>query len=173
MCVLEGALQRAHLPRAARAFSDETQRSIFLLAIASQVAQSIEHAKLYEEACQRRVQELEALARILEAVSGIALPGGVARGDREDDDADAPRPRGRRSCWRTARSAWPEGRADAHAIRQPLRWRGRSIGELVADRASPFTQYDRELLACSIAQQAAVALEHLGRARGDARRARP
>jgi two-component sensor histidine kinase len=58
--------------------------------------------------------------------------------------------------------AWPEGRADAHAIRQPLRWRGREIGELVADRASPFTQHDRELLA-SIAQQAAVALEH-GRA---------
>src|SRR6266478_9411932 len=58
--------------------------------------------------------------------------------------------------------AWPEGRADAHAIRQPLRWRGREIGELVADRASPFTQHDHELLA-SIAQQAAVALEH-GRA---------
>ena len=58
--------------------------------------------------------------------------------------------------------AWPEGHADVHAIRQPLRWRGRQIGELVADRPHPFTQYDRELLA-SIAQQAAVALEH-GRA---------
>src|SRR6202035_6162579 len=45
---------------------------------------------------------------------------------------------------------------------QPLRWRGRQIGELVADRASPFTENDRELLT-SIAQQAAVALEH-GRA---------
>src|SRR6478609_8375631 len=39
-----------------------------LLAIAAQVAQSIEHAKLYEEA-QRRVRELEALSRISEAVS--------------------------------------------------------------------------------------------------------
>ena len=39
-----------------------------LVAIASQVAQSIEHANLYESA-QRRVQELEALARISEAVS--------------------------------------------------------------------------------------------------------
>ena len=39
-----------------------------LLAIAAQVAQSIEHAKLYEEA-QRRVHELEALARISKAVS--------------------------------------------------------------------------------------------------------
>jgi hypothetical protein len=58
--------------------------------------------------------------------------------------------------------AWPEGTANTHAIRQPLRWRGRQIGELVADRATPFTDQDRELLA-SIAQQAAVALEH-GRA---------
>ena len=49
-----------------------------------------------------------------------------------------------------------------HAIRQPLRWRGRQIGELVADRATPFDQNDRELLT-SIAGQAAVALEH-GRA---------
>jgi two-component sensor histidine kinase len=58
--------------------------------------------------------------------------------------------------------AWPEGHADAHAIRQPLRWRGRTIGELVADRATPFTDAERELLA-SIATHAAVALEH-GRA---------
>jgi len=49
-----------------------------------------------------------------------------------------------------------------HAIRQPLRWRGRQIGELVADRDSAFTDADRELLA-SIATHAAVALEH-GRA---------
>src|SRR5271169_2664644 len=46
--------------------------------------------------------------------------------------------------------------------RQPLRWRGRQIGELVADRPTPFTPADGELLA-SIAQHAAVALEH-GRA---------
>jgi two-component sensor histidine kinase len=58
--------------------------------------------------------------------------------------------------------AWPEGKADKYAIRQPLRWRGRQIGELVADRATPFNEPDGELLA-SIAQQAAVALEH-GRA---------
>jgi two-component sensor histidine kinase len=52
--------------------------------------------------------------------------------------------------------------ASAHAIRQPLRWRGRQIGELVADRETPFSDADRELLA-SIATHAAVALEH-GRA---------
>ncbi len=60
------------------------------------------------------------------------------------------------------RIAWPEGVASTHAIRQPLRWRGRQIGELVADRETPFTEADRELLA-SIATHAAVALEH-GRA---------
>ena len=47
-------------------------------------------------------------------------------------------------------------------MRQPLRWRGRQIGELVADRETPFSEADRELLA-SIATHAAVALEH-GRA---------
>src|SRR5581483_1264161 len=61
---LEGALNVR--TRNARAFTaDEID---LLLAIAAQVAQSIEHAKLYAEA-QRRVHELEALARISEAVS--------------------------------------------------------------------------------------------------------
>ena len=61
---LEGALNvRTREPRAFG--EDEVE---LLLAIAAQVAQSIEHAKLYAEA-QRRVQELEALARISEAVS--------------------------------------------------------------------------------------------------------
>src|SRR6478752_5305382 len=58
---LEGALNvRTQRPRA---FVDEEVD--LLLAIAAQVAQSIEHAKLYAEA-QRRVHELEALARISE-----------------------------------------------------------------------------------------------------------
>ena len=61
---LEGALNvRTREPRA---FVDDEVE--LLLAIAAQVAQSIEHAKLYAEA-QRRVHELEALARISEAVS--------------------------------------------------------------------------------------------------------
>ena len=58
--------------------------------------------------------------------------------------------------------AWPEGRAAEHAIRIPLRWKGRQIGELVCDRDTPFTEQERALLA-SIANHAAVALEH-GRA---------
>src|SRR5436189_723660 len=131
-----------------------------LLAIAAQVAQSIEHAKLYAEA-QRRVHELEALARISEAVSeSLYLEESLEAIVKTTMDALSAT--GAALVLEDGKIAWPEGRADAHAIRQPLRWRGREIGELVADRASPFTQHDRELLA-SIAQQAAVALEH-GRA---------
>ena len=58
--------------------------------------------------------------------------------------------------------ARPEGRAGAFAVRIPLRWKGRKIGELVCDRDTDFTADERALLA-SIAHHAAVALEH-GRA---------
>src|SRR6187431_1767083 len=58
--------------------------------------------------------------------------------------------------------AWPEGRPGEYAVRTPLRWKRRQIGELVADRDTPFTDDDRQLLT-SIAHHAAVALEH-GRA---------
>ena len=153
---LEGALNvRTREPR------EFTEDEIdLLLAIAAQVAQSIEHAKLYEEA-QRRVHELEALARISEAVSeSLYLEESLEAIVKTTMDALSAT--GAALVLEDGAIAWPEGRADAHAIRQPLRWRGRQIGELVADRATPFTQHDRELLA-SIAQQAAVALEH-GRA---------
>ena len=60
------------------------------------------------------------------------------------------------------RIAWPEGRAGKHAVRTPLRWKRRVIGELVADRDAPFSDDDRALLE-AIAHHAAVALEH-GRA---------
>jgi two-component sensor histidine kinase len=60
------------------------------------------------------------------------------------------------------RIAWPEGRPGAHAVRTPLRWKRRQIGELVADRDTPFTDDERALLE-AIAHHAAVALEH-GRA---------
>jgi two-component system, sensor histidine kinase PdtaS len=153
---LEGALNvRTREPREFSA--DEID---LLLVIATQVAQSIEHAKLYEEA-QRRVHELEALARISEAVSeSLYLEESLEAIVKTTVDALSAT--GAALVLEDGAIAWPEGKADAHAIRQPLRWRGRQIGELVADRATPFTQADRELLG-SIAQQAAVALEH-GRA---------
>jgi two-component system, sensor histidine kinase PdtaS len=153
---LEGALNiRTREPRE---FSED--EIDLLLAIAAQVAQSIEHAKLYEEA-QRRVHELEALARISEAVSeSLYLEESLEAIVKTTMDALGAT--GAALVLEDGAIAWPEGKADVHAIRQPLRWRGRQIGELVADRATPFTAYDVELLG-SIAQQAAVALEH-GRA---------
>jgi two-component sensor histidine kinase len=131
-----------------------------LLAIAAQVAQSIEHAKLYAEA-QRRVHELEALARISEAVSNsLYLEESLEAIVKTTMDALSAT--GAALVLDDGRIAWPEGTSSEHALRQPLRWRGRQIGELVADRATAFTDADSELLA-SIATHAAVALEH-GRA---------
>jgi len=60
------------------------------------------------------------------------------------------------------RIAWPEGKPGAYAVRTPLRWKRREIGQLVADRDRPFTDEERALLE-AIAHHAAVALEH-GRA---------
>src|SRR5436190_4982515 len=153
---LEGALNvRTRMPRA---FSED--EIDLLLAIASQVAQSIEHAKLYAEA-QRRVHELEALARISEAVSeSLYLEESLEAIVKTT--MDALHATGAALVLDDGRIAWPEGVASTQAVPQPLRWRGRQIGELVADRATAFTDADRELLG-SIATHAAVALEH-GRA---------
>src|SRR5881409_723139 len=131
-----------------------------LVAIAAQVAQTIEHAKLYAEA-QRRVDELEALARISEAVSeSLYLEESLEAIVKTT--MDALHASGAALVLDDGQIAWPEGVASTHAVRQPLTWRGRQIGELVADRETAFTDADRELLA-SIATHAAVALEH-GRA---------
>jgi two-component system, sensor histidine kinase PdtaS len=131
-----------------------------LLAIAAQVAQTIEHAKLYSEA-QRRVGELEALARISEAVSeSLYLEESLEA--IVQTTVDAVGAAGAALVLEDGNIAWPEGRAAEHAIRIPLRWKGRQIGELVCDRDTPFTEQERALLS-SIANHAAVALEH-GRA---------
>ena len=144
--------------RAPREFSDAEIE--LLVAIAAQVAQTIEHAKLYAEA-QRRVGELEALARISEAVSeSLYLEESleeIVRATMEAVDAT-----GAALVLEDGNVARPEGRAGAFAVRTPLRWKGRQIGELVCDRDTEFTDAERALLA-SIAHHAAVALEH-GRA---------
>ena len=144
--------------RAPRAFSPAEVD--LLLAIAAQVAQTIEHAKLYREA-RRRVGELEALARISEAVSeSLYLEESLeaivkttmeavgrdrcragARG-REDRVA-----RGPFRCVRGAASAALEAEEDRRARLRPRH-------ALHRRRARP---------AGSIAHHAAVALEH-GRA---------
>jgi two-component sensor histidine kinase len=153
---LEGALNvRTREPREFTA--DEIG---LLLAIAAQVAQSIEHAKLYA-AAQRRVEELEALARISEAVSeSLYLEESLEAIVKTTMSAvDAT---GAALVLEDGKIAWPEGRAGAHAVRLPLRWRRREIGELVCDRDRPFTEDEIALLE-AIAHHAAVALEH-GRA---------
>ena len=153
---LEGALNvRTEEPRAF------TEAEVdLLMAIAGQVAQAIENAKLYEHA-QRRVHELESLAAISEAVSeSLYLEESleaIVKTTMEAVDAT-----GAALVLEDGTVAWPEGRAGAHAVRVPLRWRGREIGELVCDRDLPFSAEDRRLLE-SIAHHAAVALEH-GRA---------
>jgi two-component sensor histidine kinase/putative methionine-R-sulfoxide reductase with GAF domain len=131
-----------------------------LEAIADQVAQTIAHAQLYAQA-QRRVAELEALARISEAVSeSLYLEESLEAIVRTTMDAVSAT--GAALVLEDGRIAWPEGRAGAYAVRTPLRWRSRQIGELVADRDVPFSDDDRALLE-AIAHHAAVALEH-GRA---------
>src|SRR6476661_4088851 len=153
---LEGALNvRTREPR--EFTEDEIE---LLLAIAAQVAQSIEHAKLYSEA-QRRVHELEALARISEAVSeSLYLEESLEAIVKTT--MDALQATGAALVLEDGAIAWPEGKPGKHAVRTPLRWKRRVIGELVADRDTPFSDEDCALLE-AIAHHAAVALEH-GRA---------
>jgi two-component system, sensor histidine kinase PdtaS len=138
-----------------------TQDEIELLvAIADQVAQTIEHAQLYAQA-QRRVAELEALAKISEAVSeSLYLEESLEAIVKTTMEAVGAT--GAALVLEDGNIAWPEGRPGKYAVRLPLRWRRRQIGELVCDRDAPFTADERALLV-SIAHHAAVALEH-GRA---------
>jgi two-component system, sensor histidine kinase PdtaS len=153
---LEGALNvRTREPR------EHSEAEVDLLvAIASQVAQSIQHARLYADA-QRRVHELEALAKISEAVSeALYLEESLEAIVKTTIAAvDAT---GAALVLEDGEIAWPEGRAGAYNVRLPLRWKRRQIGELVCDRDTPFSDEDRALLE-AIAHHAAVALEH-GRA---------
>ena len=124
------------------------------------MAQTIEHAKLYADA-QARVAELEALARISEAVSeSLYLEESLEAIVKTTMEAVGAT--GAALVLEDGGIAWPEGRAGKHAVRLPLRWKRRQIGELVCDRDTPFTDQERALLV-SIAHHAAVALEH-GRA---------
>ena len=114
---LEGALNvRTREPREFSGAEIE-----LLLAIAAQVAQSIEHAKLYAHA-QRRVEELEALARISEAVSeSLYLEESLEAIVKTTMDAVSAT--GAALVLEDGKIAWPEGRAGKHAVRTPLRWK--------------------------------------------------
>src|SRR5881409_75579 len=131
-----------------------------MTAIADQVSQTIQHAQLYAHA-QSRVAELEALGKISEAVSeSLYLEESLEA--IVETTVEAVGATGAALVLEDGNIAWPEGRPGAHAVRLPLRWKRRQIGELVCDRDTPFSTDDRALLG-SIASHAAVALEH-GRA---------
>ena len=153
---LEGALNvRTKHPR------EFSQAEIDLLvAIAGQVAQSIQHARLYDEARQR-VRELEALAKISEAVSeSLYVEESLEAIVKTTMQAVAAT--GAAVVLEDGRIAWPEGRSGKYSVRVALRWRRREVGELVCDKDTPFSDEERALLG-SIAHHAAVAIEH-GRA---------
>ena len=162
---LEGALNvRTREPRE---FTDDEIE--LLLAIAAQVAQSIEHAKLYAEA-QRRVHELEALARISEAVSeSLYLEESLEAIVKTTMDALVGDRRGARARGRLDRLA---RRAARTRTRSASRCAGAAgqIGELVADRATPFTAARPR---AARLDRAAGGRRARARPRGDARRARP
>src|SRR4029450_2004969 len=150
------------LARISEAVSESLYLEESLEAIVRTTVEAVgsEHAKLYSEA-QQRVGELEALARISEAVSeSLYLEESLEAIVRTTVDAVGAT--GAALVLEDGKIAWPEGRAGLHAVRLPLRWKGRQIGELVCDRDTAFTDQERALLS-SIAHQAAVALEH-GRA---------
>ena len=149
---------RAQRPDARSRASSREDEIELLLAIAAQVAQSIEHAKLYAEA-QRRVDELEALARISEAVSeSLYLEESleaIVKTTMEARRRDRRRARARGRQHRVARGARRRARRAPAAA---LEAAGRSASSsATATRRSP--SEDRALLA-SIAHHAAVALEH-------------
>ena len=161
---LAGALNvRTREPREFR--PDEIE---LLQAIASQVAQSIVHAQLYAEA-QRRVAELEALARISEAVSeSLYLEESLEAIVKTT--MDAVHATGAALVLEDGRIAWPEGRAGSHAVRTPLRWKRREIGQLVADRDTPV---HRRGAGAARGDRPPRRRRARARARGDARRPRP
>ena len=144
-----------------------TQDEIELLvAIADQVAQTIQHAQLYAQA-QSRVAELEALAKISEAVSeSLYLEESLEAIVKTTMEAVGAT--GAALVLEDGNIAWPEGRPGAHNVRLPLRWKRRQIGELVCDRDTPFTDEERALLVNRTSRRGRTG----ARAGGDARRPR-
>src|SRR5258707_14819315 len=119
---LEGALNvRTREPRA---YSDAEIE--LLVSIADQVAQSIVHAQLYEQA-QRRLAELEALPKISEAVSeSLYLEESLEAIVKTTIDAVSAT--GAALVLEDGKIAWPEGRAGSYAVRTPLRWKLWQLG---------------------------------------------
>ncbi len=153
-----GRAQRAH---ARRRGSSRRARSTCCSRSPPRSRRSIEHAQLYAQA-QRRVGELEALAKISEAVSeSLYLEESLEAIVKTTMDAVGAT--GAALVLEDGKIAWPEGRAGAYAVRLPLRWKRRVIGELVCDRDTPFTDEDRALLGVDRAPRGGGARARPGR----------
>ena len=129
---------RSTSARASRASSRDDEIEL-LLAIAGQVAQSIEHAKLYDAgAAARRASSRRSRGSRRRSRSRSTSRSRSRRSSRRRWRRSArPAPR---SCSRTATSRGPR----AAPARTPCGCRcagsGRQIGELVCDRDTPFTR---------------------------------
>ena len=153
---LEGALNvRTSEPRE---FSEA--EIDLLVAIAAQVAQTIEHAKLYADA-QRAGRELEALAKISEAVSeSLYLEESLEA--IVETTMEAVGATGAALVLEDGKIAWPEGRAGRARDSPAAPLEGRADRRARLRPRHAVHEQERALLA-SIAHHAAVALEH-GRA---------
>jgi two-component system, sensor histidine kinase PdtaS len=161
--------------RAARVYADD---EIGLLeAIAAQVAQAIENARLYERS-QRRVAELEALAEISQTVSSSlylddalrTIGESTARALGADECAvvlfgdEGPAVGYRSAALAPERelldlAARAPVRAET-AVAEPLVWKERRLGALVVLSAAPRAWSPEELsLLGTVAHQAAAAIE--------------
>jgi signal transduction protein with GAF and PtsI domain len=145
---LEGALNvRTREPRAF------TQAEVdLLMTIAGQVAQSIEHAKLYAQA-QRRVHELEALARISEAVSeSLYLEESLEA--IVQTTVESTHATGAAVVLEDGRIAWPEGRSAASGSmvsRSP-----RAIRSCSSTRSRPVTS---SVTGCSTCRRVFISMK--------------
>jgi two-component sensor histidine kinase/putative methionine-R-sulfoxide reductase with GAF domain len=170
---LAGALNvRTRQPRA---FSDE--EVALLSAIAGQVGQAIENAKLYERS-QRRVAELEALAEISRSLTSSLYLDDVLRDisestcralraeecavvlDSEDGPAVAYRSGAGRGDEELIAMAARAPFAAETAAAEPLSWKQGRIGSLVVSCDTPRTWAPEELsLLRTVAHQGAAAVE--------------
>ena len=155
------ARRRAQRPHASSRASSRRTRSSCCVAIADQVAQTIRARAALRTMRSAGSPSSRRSRKISEAVSeSLYLEESLEAIVKTTMDAVGAT--GAALVLEDGNIAWPEGRAGAHAVRLPLRWKRRQIGELVCDRDTPFTDEERALLV-SIAHHAAVALEH-GRA---------
>jgi two-component sensor histidine kinase/putative methionine-R-sulfoxide reductase with GAF domain len=161
--------------REPRAFSDE--EVALLSAIAGQVGQAIENAKLYERS-QRRVAELEALAEISRSMTSSLYLDDVLRDisestcralraqecavvlDSEDGPAVAYRSGAGRGDDELIALAARAPFAAETAAAEPLSWKQGRIGSLVVSCDAPRTWAPEELsLLRTVAHQGAAAVE--------------